>query len=87
MESHTNPISWIISTAATSAIITTIAGLIPPIAAGVALVWYLIQIYESETFKRWSDSRKVRRIARLKAKLLMMESKPAPLPPEIENKL
>lgn len=87
MDEHSNTITWIISTAASSVVITTVAGLIPPFAAFIALIWYFIQIYESDTFKRWNASRRVRKIARLKAHLLMLESKPAPLPPGFEEKL
>lgn len=87
MESHSNPITWIISTAASTTIVTTLAGLLPPIAATVALVWYFIQIYESHTYRSWTAKRRVRKIARLKARLLMLESKPAPIPPDFEGKL
>lgn len=87
MDGQNNPITWIISTAATTAIFTTLMGFVPTVAAIVALVWYLIQIYESDTFKRWRAERRVRKLARLKARVLMLESKPAPLPPGIEEKL
>lgn len=34
-------------------IVATIAGWLPPLAALLAIVWTLIQIYESKTFKRF----------------------------------
>lgn len=54
------------------AIIAAILGYITPIAAVVALVWYLIQIWESRTIQHWRENRrmvrKAKKIARLKAK-------------------
>lgn len=35
----------------------TLAGLLPPLAAFVAILWYAIQIYESKTVQRWVHRR------------------------------
>lgn len=87
MDSQNNPVTWIISTAATTAIFTTLMGFVPTVAAIVALVWYIIQIYECDTVKRWRAARRVRKLARLKARVLLLESKPVPLPPDVVEKL
>lgn len=80
-------IYWLGNFASASAIVTTLLGILPSVAAIVALVWYLIQIYESQTIQVWIAKRRVQRIARLQAKLLILTSKPAPLPPGMEEKL
>jgi hypothetical protein len=50
-------------------------GWAPGIAALVALIWYLIQIYESATVQRWVANRRIRKIARMKAKVMMLEAR------------
>lgn len=35
------------------AVLTTLAGLLPPIAALMSLIWSLIRIYETRTVQRW----------------------------------
>jgi hypothetical protein len=78
---------WLGNLTSAGAVVSALIGFLPALAAAIALVWYIIQIYESDTVKTWRVKRKIQRIARLKARLLMLESKPAPLPPEIEKKL
>jgi len=56
-----------------SAVLTTIAGMLPPAVALVALVWYVIQIYESKTFQRWYRDRQVARRAKTLEKLRARE--------------
>jgi hypothetical protein len=55
-----------------SAVLTTVAGILPPAVALVALVWYVIQIYESRTFQHWFRNRQMKsqakRLARLRAR-------------------
>lgn len=36
----------------------TIADWLPPIAAGVSIIWGLIRIYETQTVQRWMYNRK-----------------------------
>lgn len=69
--------NWTGNVAAAGAIGATLLGWIPSIAAVVALIWYVIQIYESETFKGWRDQRRKQKIAKLTAKLLILTSTPA----------
>lgn len=73
--------NWFSNILGGTAVVATVAGLAPPIAAIIAAVWYLVQIYESATVQRWIALRRVRKLARLKARVLMLEvqSKP-PLP-------
>ena len=88
MESQHNSIfNWVISTISTGAILGTAMGLVPIIGGLVAIVWYCIQIKESQTYRNWHARRRSIRIARLKARLRLLETQPAPLPPEIEDKL
>lgn len=50
-----------------TAIVGVFVGALPTIAAVVALVWYLIQIYESKTFQNWYQKRRARRAARVQS--------------------
>lgn len=51
-------------TVAAATVLGSIAGFLPPLAAFVAVIWYSIQIYESDTVQRWlargKQPRKVR---------------------------
>jgi hypothetical protein len=67
-------LAWIGNGASVGAIISTMTGWLPPAAAFIALVWYIIQIYESDTIQRWVKSRRIRKIARMKAQVLLMEA-------------
>ena len=53
-------------------IVTAIIGWLPYIAAAIAILWYVIQIWESRTVQHWHENRrmvrKAKRVARLKAK-------------------
>lgn len=41
-----------------TAIVTTLAGWLPPIAALLSIIWYLILIFEKVTGKKIADRRK-----------------------------
>lgn len=74
MDDHHYLLSWFGNIASFGAIVTTMAGLLPPIGALVAIIWYLIQISESASFQRWLHTRRERKIAKLRAKLLELEA-------------
>lgn len=78
MNQDSNFSLWISNVFGGGVIVSTVAGWAPPIAATVALVWYLIQIYESATVQRWIALRRVRKLARLKARVIMMEAQGKP---------
>lgn len=65
--------NWLGHAISAGAIIGTLAGWVPVIAALVALVWYVIQISESATVRRWLAARRTRKIERLRAKLARAE--------------
>ncbi len=65
---------WVGSGASLGAIASTMIGWLPPIAAFIALVWYMIQIYESDTVQRKLRMRRTRKLARMKAQIIMMEA-------------
>ncbi len=75
MDHSSNINQWVGNIFSASAIIGVFAGWLPAIAALVAAVWYLIQIYESATIQRWVAGRRIRKIARMKAKVMMMEAR------------
>lgn len=85
MNSEHNFTLWISNAVGGGTILATLAGAVPAIAAGVALVWYLIQIHESTTVQKWLKTRRIRKLAHLKAQALMLEAKLHM--PETPNKL
>lgn len=64
---------WLAHGLSGAAILGTIVGWLPPLAALIALVWYVIQIGESKTVRGLFARRRERKIARLKAKLTHLE--------------
>jgi hypothetical protein len=77
MESQHNTLNWFGSIASAGAIITSWIGLLPTImtvaASGVALLWYIIQIWESETVAKWRQARMRKRLIRLHREAMELE--------------
>lgn len=69
---------WFGNTVLGGAMIATWIGWLPTIiatiASSVALIWYVIQISESETVRRWRHHRRHLKLARLKARVIMLEA-------------
>lgn len=83
---HSHPVStYILQTTSAAAIISAIIGYLPPITAIVALLWYVIQISESRPVRRWKHRRHTVKLARLKARIMLMEAKILPLPEELKD--
>jgi hypothetical protein len=86
MEEHHTVSQWIGNIVSGGALVTSWVGIMPTImtllASGIALVWYLIQIYESETVRRWLLNRRKRKIAYLRARAAGLEAYDRQLPPE-----
>jgi len=76
--------NWIGNVFGVGTLAATWAGWMPTVAtilaSTVALIWYMIQIHESETVRRYLASRRARKVAKLRAKLILLEGTP-PLPP------
>ena len=66
------PASYFVDLVSAGAIVGTLIGWLPYVAAVVGLVWYCIQIWESRTVQHWWNNRqmilKARKIARLRAR-------------------
>lgn len=76
MLNEQSPISyWLANIAGTGSILASVLGYTPALAAGVALIWYFIQISESKTVQAWVKNRRVRKLAKLKAEAIMLEAK------------
>lgn len=74
-----HPVSqWAGNIISAGAIISSALGWVPAFGALVGAVWYLIKIYESATVQHWVRQRRIRKIARLKARVLMMEAQDRP---------
>jgi len=81
MDSHHQLSQWLGSGASAAAIIGAFLGWAPAIAALIAGIWYCVQIYESRTVQRYMAGRRLRKLARLKARVLMLEAQSKdPLP-------
>lgn len=65
---------WAGNLISAAAIISTFLGWAPAVAALVGGIWYLIKIYESATVQRWVHARRARKIARLKARVILLEA-------------
>lgn len=68
-----NLTAWVGHSLSTTAILGTIVGWFPPIAAVAAFIWYSIQIAESDTVQKFLNKRRAHKIARLKAKVELLE--------------
>lgn len=66
--------NWFGNAVSVGAIAGTMAGWLPAVSAIVALIWYMIQIYESKTVQEWIAARRARKIARLKARVILLEA-------------
>lgn len=88
---HSTINQWLGNIFSAGAIVSTMAGWVPAIAAIVGLIWYLIQIYESATVQRWLATRRVRKIAKMKAQVMMLEARHlhplTPLPKGFEDQV
>ena len=73
MDGHLD--KWLGNVVSVGAIFGVFWGWLPGIAAFIALVWYVIQIYESATVQRWAAARRLRRIAALRAKIVVLEAR------------
>lgn len=73
--------AWIGNAFSIGAIAASLIGIVPALAAVVALIWYFIQIYESATVQRWIANRRARKIAYLKARVAGLEEYDRRVPP------
>lgn len=69
MNDWANPLKWFVDGVSAAAILGALIGALPAIAALVGVVYYIIQIYESNTFQKhlvfWKVARHRRRVGRL----------------------
>lgn len=65
---------WIGHVLSPAAIFGSLLGYFPGIAALVALIFYIIQIYESPTTQTWLHTRRLRKIAQLKKHMAALEA-------------
>lgn len=72
MEDH--HVQWLGNGLSVGAIISTVFGWLPAAGAVVAIIWYLIQIKESDTYRKWKLRRHMKRVAKLEARLAYLKS-------------
>ncbi len=68
-------IYWIGNGASAGAVVTSLLGWLPPVAAFIAFVWYCIQIYESSTVQKWLFRRRLRKLTRLREEVAEIETR------------
>lgn len=60
-------------------ILATLAGILPPVAALVGIIYYGILIWESKTVREWRQLRRLRLVERYEVRLAKLRPKqPAP---------
>lgn len=74
MERENSAIQLIGHTVSLGTLLSVIAGVLPVIASMVALIWYIIQIFESDTWCRRVERRRLKRMAKLRAELVALET-------------
>ena len=57
------------------AIFGTVSGIVPAIAALVALIWYALQIWENKSVQTYIRTRRMRKIVKLRAKLVKAQAR------------
>jgi len=75
MDFNFDPLAWTGHSLSTLAILGSLAGIFPGVAALAAFVWYCICIYQSATVQLWLKTRRLRKIASLKKKLATIEAR------------
>lgn len=69
MDAWNDFVHWLGHVLSGAAVVGAFVGLLPPIAALVGVVYYSIQIYESQTVQQWKATRRSRKIARLRKEI------------------
>lgn len=59
-------------------ILATLAGFLPPIAALVGAIYYLILIWESKTMREWRQLRRLHLVERYELRLKRLRTPPKP---------
>jgi len=67
--------TWLGNLFSAGAIVGTLLGWLPVLAALIGAVWYCVQIYESKTFQSWLTVRRTKRVEMLEARLARMRQK------------
>lgn len=72
-DSPLSGVAWVMHILSFFAIGGSLFGIIPAVAAILAIVWYLIEIFESPTLQKFIRSRRLRKLVRLRAKAVALE--------------
>lgn len=70
---HESVGAWIANTISVAAVLGALWGVIPVLAAFAALIWYVIQIYESRRVQHWLKMRRAQRLADMRAQVEVLE--------------
>ncbi len=70
-----DPISlaWVGHTVSLFTIGGTLFGLIPALAASLAVIWYIIEISESQTVRQWIKARRLKKLIKLRIATVALE--------------
>lgn len=64
---------WVGHSVSLAAIGGALMGLLPSIAAVAALIWYMLEIYESRTIQKFVRARRLQTLVKLRAKAVALE--------------
>ncbi len=70
-----DPLAWTGHSLSTAAILGSLFGFLPGVAAGAAFIWYCICIYQSQTVQLYLHTRRLRKMAALKSKLARLAAR------------
>lgn len=76
---------WFAHIASLGGLVGASLGVLPPIGAIVAIIWYVLNILDHPRVQKWMHYRRARKIARLEAKLIELRAMSALEPEKPEN--
>lgn len=68
-------LNWVFHSLSVTAIVGALSGFFPPIAALVAIIYYLLQIWRDPTVQNWIQYRRQRKIAKYEEELKILREK------------
>lgn len=77
-DQHVQVVKHVVDTLSATAILGTFVGFLPPLAAFVAVLWYALQIWESDTVQGWLHRHRVQHRLRRKHRRRVAHGRPTP---------
>ena len=78
-------LNWVLHSISLTAIVGTLAGIFPPIAAFAAFIYYCLQIWRAPEVQGWLRNRRQRRIAKYEQEIKILRGKISGVAPEMDS--